>query len=120
MVTKLVLISLVLFVAAVRPVTGQPAKPCSGYNESVAQQDIADGKPRLLLQGGMAPVRRAGDAAVEKQFNVAYHDFGCVRPAEDRCLKEYSQVVFAYLDKKYGKAWRTQVRKDVLYLTASR
>lgn len=120
MVTKLVLMSLVFFMAAARPVTGQPVKPCSGYNELVAQQDIADGKPKLLLQGGIAPVRRAGDAAVEKQFNVLYHDFGCVRPADDRCLKAYSQVVFAYLDKKYGKSWRTQVRKDVLHLTASR
>ncbi|GAB2551699.1 FEKKY domain-containing protein [Spirosoma aerophilum] len=120
MVTKSTFVSLVLLLTTGWGAFGQEAKQCSGYNAQAAERDIADGKPKLLLQGGIVSVIRAGDAAIEKQFSIAYADFGCVRPAEDRCLRAYSEVVFAYLDKKYGKAWRTQVRKDVLFLTASR
>ncbi len=48
-----------------------------------------------------------------------YQDLGCVRPVDDRCLGEYSRVVFAYLDKQYGKQWRQSVRKEVLFLPPS-
>ena len=48
-----------------------------------------------------------------------YQDLGCVRPVDDRCLGEYSRVVFAYLDKQYGTYWRKSVRKEVLFLATS-
>jgi hypothetical protein len=95
---------------------GQLPKPCPAFNAQTAQQDLAKGKPKLFLLGGIAPLRRAGDAAVEHQFGFVYHDFGCVRPTDDRCLAAYSQVVFAYLNKKYGSRWQTHVRHDVLFL----
>jgi hypothetical protein len=73
--------------------------------------------PKLLLPGGIAPLKRAADSSIEKQFGFLYQDFGCVRLVDDRCLREYSRVVFTYLDKKYGKDWRARVRKDVLFLS---
>ncbi|WP_460913937.1 FEKKY domain-containing protein [Spirosoma areae] len=117
MVARSVCTILLLLLTSIGSVPGQSSKRCVSYNSSVAQQDVTSDKPRLLLQGGFAPVRRAEDSSIEKQFGFMYEDFGCVRPADDSCLREYSQVVFTYLDKKYGIAWRTRVRKDVLFLT---
>ncbi|WP_461056280.1 FEKKY domain-containing protein [Spirosoma arcticum] len=117
MVTQLASSILLLLLTSIGGMPGQSLKRCASYNPSVAQQDIASSKPRLLLQGGIAPVRRAEDSSIEKQFGFVYEDFGCVKPADDSCLQEYSQVVFTYLDKKYGTAWRAKVRKDVLFLT---
>lgn len=113
------LLLLLLTSISIDGVSGENLKRCVAYNSSVAQKDITSSKPRLLLQGGIAPVRRIGDSAIEKQFGFVYEDFGCVKPADERCLQEYSQVVFTYLDKKYGRAWRTKVRKDVLFLTVA-
>ena len=114
-ITTLLLL-LATTVGSVAGQEGQRPKPCSAFNAQTAQQDLAKGKPKLFLFGGIAPLRRAGDVAVEHQFGFVYHDFGCVRPADDQCLAAYSRVVFAYLTKKYGNRWQTHVRPDVLFL----
>ena len=97
----------------------QPLQPCPGFNQLTAQRDLANGTPKLFLPGGIAPLRRASDGPIEKRFGFMYQDLGCVRPVNDRCLGAYSRVVFAYLDKQYGKQWRQRVRKEVLFLPAS-
>lgn len=114
--TLILVVVLGTSVGSVVSQVGQRQKPCSAFNAQTAQQDLAKGKPKLFLLGGIAPIRRAGDAAVEHQFGFVYHDFGCVRPADDRCLAAYSRAVFAYLTKKYGNRWQTHVRPGVLFL----
>ncbi|WP_342644708.1 carboxypeptidase-like regulatory domain-containing protein [Mucilaginibacter sp. CSA2-8R] len=78
-----------------------------------AQQDIQAGKAKLLLAGGYAPVYYQGQELFERKYKVSYHDYGCT-PPNRKCIKEYNKTVFTYLDLKYGKQWRTQVRKDVV------
>lgn len=119
MVTQLTCTILLLLLTSIGGVSGQNLKRCASYNSSVAQHDITSSKPRLLLQGGIATLRRVEDSSIEKKFGFVYEDFGCVKPADERCLQEYSQIIFTYLDKKYGTAWRAKVRKDVLFLTVS-
>lgn len=119
MMTNRILILVVVLGTSVGSVVGpvgQRQKPCPAFNASTAQQDLIKGQPKLLLYGGIAPLRRAGDSVVEKQFGFLYQDLGCVRLVDDQCLRAYSQVVFAALDKKYGHRWRARVRQDVLFL----
>jgi hypothetical protein len=117
MTTKLTSTVLLWLCTTLGGALGQRLKPCPDYNQLIAQRDLTDGRPKLFLLGGIAPLKRAADSSIEKQFSFLYQDLGCVRPVDDRCLREYSLVVFAYLDKKYGKDWRAKVRKDVLFLT---
>lgn len=117
MMAKRIFNVLLLFFTTPGVALGQGAKSCSAYNELVAQRDLASGRPKLFLLGGIAPLKRTIDSSIEIQFGFSYHDLGCVRPVDDRCLREYSRVVFTYLDRKYGKEWRTKVRQEVLFLT---
>jgi hypothetical protein len=83
------------------------------FNEATAQKDIAEGKPKLLLVGSIAPVYYVGQDKFEKKYKVYYYDFGCT-PDYDECILAYNKKVFAYLDKKYGDKWRKEVRQDVI------
>ncbi|MFT2011510.1 carboxypeptidase-like regulatory domain-containing protein [Pontibacter sp. 13R65] len=85
---------------------------CS-INKNIAQRDIKKKEPRLLIMGGIAPVVYVHQEKFEKKYDVKYYDFGCVAPNE-KCIEQYNQVVFKYLDSKYGKKWRKEVRKDVV------
>ncbi len=85
---------------------------CS-VNEQIANLDIKQGQPRLLLIGGIAPAIVVGQEDFENRFNVKYFDFGCT-PPDRKCVTDYNKVVFNYLDKAYGTKWRKRVRKDVI------
>jgi len=81
-----------------------------------ANRDIAQGKPRLLLIGSIAPTCNSSqDSLFEKQYGVLYYDFGCQPPA-DTCIKKYNLTIFQYLDKIFGEIWRKQIRQDVCFL----
>ncbi|MHA6249116.1 FEKKY domain-containing protein [Pontibacter sp. CAU 1760] len=99
------------------PVTGINllARTNCVVNQDVAYRDIKYQRPRLLLVGGIAPVVYANQQKFEQRYDVAYHDFGCVAPNE-KCIALYNKVVFEYLDKRYGRKWRKEVRKDVIGL----
>jgi hypothetical protein len=78
-----------------------------------AKQDILNGKPRLLLIGGIAPIYYKGQEVFERKYKVSYNEYGCT-PPDEKCVKAYNKVIFAYLDKQYGRKWRKAVRKDVI------
>jgi len=87
---------------------------CSSINEDTAKFDIQNGKPRLLLVGGIVPGIEPGQENFEKKYGIIYYDFGCVVPGPYECIIEYNNVIFEYLDDKFGKEWRKEVRKDVI------
>ncbi|MBI9060633.1 MAG: carboxypeptidase regulatory-like domain-containing protein [Marinilabiliaceae bacterium] len=84
-------------------------------NEEKAKQDLTENKPRLLISGGITPIVYSKQYAFEKKYGVKYFDFGCSAPATE-CILSYNQYVFEYLDTKYGKKWRQEVRNDVVGL----
>jgi hypothetical protein len=69
----------------------------------------------LLLSGGIAPVPSPREDNFEKRYTVKYHDFGD-SPQSIKCSTAYNNVVFAFLDKKFGKSWRRDARTDVIGL----
>lgn len=80
-----------------------------------ALKDISEGRIKLLLQSGEAPVVYLADSAFQKKYNLIYHDYGCI--SEPRtCMLQYNRTVFEYLDQTFGRRWRREVRKDVIGL----
>lgn len=82
-------------------------------NGEIANLEIKQGHPRLLLIGGIAPIHVIGQEGFERNFNVKYYDFGCT-PPDNECVITYNKIVFSYLDKTYGTRWREKVRTDVI------
>jgi hypothetical protein len=91
--------------------TAKIAGKCEVSKEKAAD-DLQKGKVEFLLQGGIAPVHVEGQESFERAYSVHYHDLGCMIP-KGLCIDVYNQQVATYLDKKHGKGWRKQVRKDV-------
>lgn len=84
-------------------------------NKYKAIYDIHYGRPKLLILGGIAPIVYVGQEKFEEKYGVGYHDYGCISP-DYKCMLEYNQAVFDYLDQTQGKKWRKEVRKDVVGL----
>lgn len=90
------------------------ATDCPGFSAGKALKDIKGNKAHLLLYGSIAPVIGPSDKEFKKKFGVAYMIFGDDETVREECKKLYNQVVFDYLDKKFGKKWREEVRKDIV------
>jgi len=84
-------------------------------SKEIAEQDIQNDKPRLLLISGIAPYVSFEDSKFAKKYGIFFQDFGDTPPAET-CVKQYNSTVFDFLDKKFGKKWREEVRDDVVGL----
>ena len=82
-------------------------------NKNVALKDIKENKPRLLIIGGIAPTIDLDQHLFEEKYGIKYDDYGDVPPPQE-CLEQYNREIFGYLDKKYGKSWRNEIRQDVV------
>lgn len=126
---KLLVVSLTLLFGAVN-VAGQPNRPANpergemeaarllfvsdrGEAKRLAEMDVAEGVPCLLLASGEYAVAHPGDIQFASQYQVCYFDFACISPP-DEVMIAYNQEVFAYLEERHGQAWRKSVRKDVV------
>lgn len=111
---KYALIWLILCLMSVQ-LSAKPSLIADGIKtESIKQAnaDIKNGKLKFLIQGGIAATRVKGQELFEQKYGVVYYDFGCVGPSAIR-IEDYNKVVASFMDKKYGKGWRKEVRKDV-------
>jgi hypothetical protein len=82
-------------------------------NRKIAIEDLKNGKPRLLIYGGIAPIVYTNQNIFEEKYGIKYESYGCIASPFD-CVLEYNQVIFDYLTDKFGKNWRKEVRKDVV------
>tara|TARA_R110002020_G_scaffold49796_9_gene141454 strand:- start:4154 stop:4594 length:441 start_codon:yes stop_codon:yes gene_type:complete len=81
--------------------------------EKMAELDIKNGNPFLLLMGGIAPTIIATDPQFEKQYGIYFYEFGCSGPENDIIIA-YNKIVFEHLNKTHGKNWIKEVRNDVI------
>ncbi|WP_298538004.1 hypothetical protein [uncultured Algibacter sp.] len=84
-------------------------------SKEVAESDIKKGQPKLILIGGIAPVIGFDDSKFADKYGVLYYDYGCTPPPME-CVYQYNHIIFDYLDKKFDKKWRKEVREDVIGL----
>jgi len=73
---------------------------CRNYYVNLANKDIAEGNPKLLIMGNREY------NFFEKKYGVKDIIFGCIMPDKEDCLKSYNKTIFKYLDSKYGRKWR--------------
>jgi len=89
-----------------------PADTSKQYSIKLANTDLKNGTVKFLLRGGIVSTYVKGQEIFEKKYSIAYRDFGCVMPA-NISIEDYNKVVASFMDKKYGKGWRKDVRRDV-------
>jgi hypothetical protein len=88
----------------------------SKYNKKGALEDIKRGKIQLLLPGGLiSSPTFSNDSVFKEKYKLTFKSQGCVRLNGEN-EKAYNLEVFKYLDLKYGKTWRDEIRKDVIGL----
>ena len=83
-------------------------------NKEKAVNDIKIGMIKIFLPGGIvASSELPGDEAFEKKYGVWFMSLGCIRSSGDN-YTDYNEQVFKYLDKKFGKEWKNEIRKDAI------
>lgn len=88
----------------------------SGYNKQKAISDIKNGIVFILLPGGIAAASALpNDEAFERKYGVQFISQGCVRSSGDNQFA-YNEEVFKYLDLKFDKEWRHEIRTDAIGL----
>lgn len=97
------------------PLNIQTIQYVSTINKKGALKDLKKKDIRLYVPGGWAKIIFPTDEAFEKKYHPNLIGLGCMDSGEDN-YAEYNQTVFTYLDKKYGKQWRTEIRQDVIGL----
>jgi hypothetical protein len=81
----------------------------------IAENDIKNGLPFLLLQSGISPVSYPDDYKFEETFEVHYFDLVCTGPKQEYVIA-YNKRIFSYLSESFGSKWKRKVRKDVIGL----
>ncbi|HRG37064.1 MAG TPA: hypothetical protein PK289_00900 [Bacteroidia bacterium] len=85
-------------------------------NRKIALIDIQKKNIKLYLsgsEGGSSAL--ITDDVFEKKYDLKLTGLVCIHAKEDNHV-EYNQTIFAYLDKRYGRQWRREVRQDVIGL----
>jgi len=81
--------------------------------EKMAELDIKNDNPFLLLMGGIAPTIIATDPEFEKEYGIYFYEFGCTGP-ENKIIIAYNRLIFEHLNSTKGKKWIKEVRDDVI------
>lgn len=82
------------------------------YSLKLAKADLMEGRVKFLLRGGIVSTYVKGQEIFEKKYGIAYSEFGCVMPV-NISINDYNKVVASFMDRKYGKVWRKEVRSDI-------
>ncbi|KRT13451.1 hypothetical protein ASU31_24440 [Pedobacter ginsenosidimutans] len=82
------------------------------YSIKLANADLKRGRVKFLLRGGIVSTYVKGQELFEKKYGIAYSEFGCVMPV-NISINDYNKVVASFMDRKYGKDWRKEVRGDI-------
>jgi hypothetical protein len=81
--------------------------------KDIAQKDIANNTIHILLPGCIFKADiYPKDTIFEKKYNVKYWSLEYSTLNDN----EYNQIIFEYLDKKFGKDWRNEIRPDAVGL----
>lgn len=70
--------------------------------------------PTIYIIGGIASVITKEDLAFAKKYNIQYHDFGCLAPANMEKYEKLNAQVFDQLNKEFGTNWQKEIRKGIL------
>lgn len=90
-----------------------PADSTKLHSKKLATADLKKGEVKFLIRGGIVSTVVKGQELFEEKYNIRYYDFGCIMP-ENISIEHYNKVVAYFMDKKYGRVWRKEVRRDII------
>lgn len=86
---------------------------CNTYNVETAKRDIKDNKLHLIYNGILSDLPLSHeDEAFQKKYNVQYINFLDAPEWED-CIRLYNGEIGRFLDEKFGKSWRKEVKNQI-------
>lgn len=85
---------------------------CEEIDERI-KADFKNNTIFLFLQSGIAPIIYDSDKDFENKYGIYFSDFGCIAP-DYKCVIEYNNHVFDYLNETFGKKWMKEIRKDII------
>lgn len=81
----------------------------------VAEKAIAvKMKPVIYLLGGIVSAIGQKEYDFAKKYNIAFHDFGCVAPANLEKYEELNGKIFELLSIQFGPKWLTEISPNTL------
>ena len=83
----------------------------SQYTPEGAKKAIANGKPQILYHGGFGGIPDLDTEEAKhfrKKYGVDLYSQGSIRMSDDD-EEGYNRIIFQYLDRKFGKAWRYEL-----------
>ncbi len=86
---------------------------CNVFNEEKAKRDIGENKITLLYNGAVYDTLTTADLAFQKKYNIQYIHF-IDAPMWLDCIRIYNSTIANYLDSKFGKNWRNDVKRTVM------
>lgn len=82
------------------------------HSTKLANVDLKNGSVKFLIRGGIVSSYVKGQEVFEAKYGIAYYSFGCVMPV-NISINDYNKVVASFMDRKYGRDWRKEVRSDI-------
>ncbi len=80
--------------------------------EETIQIDLDNNMPRLFI--GCTLFVYPNDPTFESKYGVLYVETGCVVTVKCSDMEKYNQLIFNYLDTKFGNTWREKVNPEVI------
>lgn len=78
------------------------------------KQDLQKNKFYLYIMSGLVPAHNKYEEVFQKKYHINYNKMGCAITENLNECEKYNKLVFGYLDKKHGTAWRKMVLEQTL------
>lgn len=91
--------------------------PKSLFTADVAKLDIEQNEIKIIFLGGysgMPDFNNTNDSLFQKNYKVSFHSEGCMRSSCEEDLLMYNKTIFNYLDSKFDKDWRKEIRNGAI------
>lgn len=91
--------------------------PKSLFTADVAKLDIEQNEIKIIFLGGfggMPDFNNTNDSLFQKKYEVSFNSEGCLRSSCQEDLLKYNKTIFNYLDSKFEKNWRKEIRNDAI------
>lgn len=84
---------------------------CTGYYSALANEDIANGHPQLLVQHYQIG-RSYADIEFQERYHVTTQIYGSILLDMQECLEAYNERIFRHLDSTCNKNWRLDASRS--------
>lgn len=84
---------------------------CYGYYTAMANEDIENGRPLLLVSHSQVQ-RSYADAEFEERYHVTMQIFSRILLDNQECYEAYNERIFRHLDSTCNKNWRLDASRN--------